>query len=80
MTLVTSDKKISSNRENAKKSSGPKSVDGKAEPLETRRVTELAIPVGAIAALRGDFETLALSIARASGAYRIVAVSGRSPA
>jgi hypothetical protein len=75
MTPVTSDKKISSNRENAKKSSGPKSVEGKSRAARNALRHGLAIPVGAIPALRGDIETLALSIARASGETTVTELS-----
>jgi len=67
MTPVTSDKKISSNRKNAQKSSGPRSAAGKSRAARNALRHGLAIPVGAIPALRSDIETLALSIASASG-------------
>ena len=64
---MTSDKKISSNRKNAKKSSGPKSAKGKSRAARNALRHGLAIPVGTVAGLRDDIETLALSIARAIG-------------
>ena len=64
---MTSDKKISSNRKNAQKSSGPKSAKGKSRAARNALRHGLAIPVGTIAGLRDDIETLALSIARAIG-------------
>src|SRR5437763_11376031 len=67
MTPVTSDKKISANRRNAQKSSGPKSAVGKSRAARNALRHGLAIPISTIAALRGDIEALALSIARATG-------------
>jgi hypothetical protein len=67
MTLVTSHKKISSNRRNAQKSSGPKSAAGKSRTARNALRHGLSIPVSAIAALRSDLETLALSIAQTAG-------------
>jgi len=67
MMPVTSDRKISSNRKNAQKSTGPKSVAGRRRIAQNALRHGLAIPVSTIAALRGDVETLASSIARATG-------------
>ena len=67
MMPVTSDRKISSNRKNAQKSTGPKSVAGRRRIAQNALRHGLAIPVSTIVALQGDIEALALSIARATG-------------
>src|SRR5437773_10463946 len=72
MIAVTSDKKISSNRKNAQKSSGPKSAAGKSRAAQNALRHGLAIPVSNIAALRSDIKTLALAIARASTGKEII--------
>jgi hypothetical protein len=64
---VPSDRKQSANRENAKKSSGPKSDAGKRRSSLNSFSHGLAIPVAKIAALRDDIEALALCLARAAG-------------
>ena len=68
---MSSDRRLAANRENARKSSGPKSGTGKRTSAQNSLRHGLAIPVRNIAALRGDTEKLALSIARASGQQTI---------
>ena len=76
---MVSDRKLSANRENAKKSSGPKSHRGKRRSARNALSHGLAVPIGTIAALRGDVETLALSIARANG-QEVISESSRQAA
>src|SRR5947209_8232696 len=64
---MISDRKLAANRENARRSSGPKTDIGKHWSAKNALRHGLAIPVKNIEALRGDIESLALSIARASG-------------
>ena len=72
---MTSDRKLAANQTNAKKSTGPKSDLGKYRSARNALSHGLAIPVGNIAALRSDIETLALSIARASGGKAVTELS-----
>ncbi len=64
---VVSDRKLTANRKNAKKSSGPKSKPGKRRSARNALSHGLAVPVGNVATLRSDIEALAMSIALASG-------------
>ena len=72
---MTSDIKVASNQENAKNSTGPKSDAGKRRAARNALSHGLAVPVSNIAALQSDIETLALSIARASGEKAITELS-----
>ena len=72
---MTSDLKVASNQKNAKNSTGPKSDAGKRRAARNALSHGLAVPVSNIAALQGDIETLALSIARASGERAITGLS-----
>src|SRR5437899_783652 len=67
MTTMTSDRKLAANQKNAKKSTGPKSNGGKHRSARNTLSHGLSIPVSGIAAMRGDIDDLALSIARAWG-------------
>jgi hypothetical protein len=64
---VTSDRKIASNRQNAKKSSGPRSAEGKSRAARNALRHGLAVPAGSIADLQSEIEVLARSIADAVG-------------
>jgi hypothetical protein len=68
---MVSDRKLAANRKNAKKSSGPKSETGKRRSARNALSHGLAVSIGNIAALRGEIETLALSIALANGRQAI---------
>jgi len=68
---MTSDRKLTANQKNAKKSTGPKSDVGKYRSARNALSHGLAIPVGNIAALRSDIEALALTSARANGGKAI---------
>jgi hypothetical protein len=72
---MTSDLKLASNRKNAKSSTGPKSDGGKYRSARNALSHGLAIPAKNIAALQSDIESLALSIARASGENTITELS-----
>jgi hypothetical protein len=72
---VTSDQKLSSNRKNAQKSTGPRSEAGKRRAARNALNHGLAIPVQTIPELRADIETLAMLIARASGEKAITELS-----
>jgi hypothetical protein len=72
---MTSDLKVASNQKNAKNSTGPKSDAGKRRAARNALSHGLAVPVSNIAALQSDIETLALSIARASGERAITELS-----
>jgi hypothetical protein len=72
---MTSDRMLAANQKNAKKSTGPKSNVGKYRSARNALSHGLAIPVGNIAALRSDIETLALIIARANGRKAITELS-----
>jgi hypothetical protein len=72
---MTSDRQLAANQKNAKKSTGPKSDASKHRSARNALSHGLTIPVGNIGALRGDIETLALSIARANGGKAITELS-----
>jgi hypothetical protein len=76
---MTSDQKRTSNRANAKKSTGPKSALGKQRAAQNALRHGLAIPVGSVAALQEGVERLALGIATASG-EKVVTASSRQAA
>src|ERR1700752_215774 len=63
---VTSDKRIASNRENARKSSGPRTSEGSRAARNALRHS-LAIPAVSIASLLSEIEVLARSIVPAGG-------------
>ena len=73
--MTTSDLKLASNRKNAKSSTGPKSDGGKYRSARNALSHGLAIPARNIAAMQSDIESLALSIARASGENAITELS-----
>ena len=72
---MTSDQKLSSNRKNAQKSTGPRSEAGKRRAARNALNHGLANPVQTIPELRADIETLAMMIARASGEKAITELS-----
>jgi hypothetical protein len=70
-----SDRKLSSNKENARKSTGPKTAGGKARAAQNAFTHGLAIPIQMIPEFRKDIEKLALMIARASGKDTVTELS-----
>lgn len=72
---MTSDRKLSSNRRNAAKSTGPKSVAGKRRSRRNAFSHGLAIPANADPALNDDISALARIIALASGKDDVTASS-----
>jgi hypothetical protein len=72
---MTSERKLTSNRKNAKNSTGPKSDEGKHRSARNALSHGLSIPVSGIPAMRGDIEDLALNIALANGEKSITELS-----
>jgi hypothetical protein len=75
---VTSGRKIAANRENAKKSCGPKSARGKRWSARNSLRHGLAIPIGSLPEVRNKIEQLALSIANANGFSSITELARRA--
>jgi hypothetical protein len=75
MTPEASARKLASNRANAKKATGPKSIRGKRRSARNALTHGLAVPVSNIASLQSDVQVLALIIARASGQTVITEIS-----
>ena len=67
MTAMASDRKLSANRKNAARSTGPKSAAGKQRSRRNALNHGLAIPAGADPALNDDIGALARIIALAGG-------------
>jgi hypothetical protein len=68
---MTSERKIAANRENAKKSTGPRSAAGRAASRRNARRHGLATGIGSDPALRDDIEILAKLLAQAGGRENI---------
>jgi hypothetical protein len=68
---MTSERKIAANRNNAKKSTGPRSEAGRAASRHNARRHGLATGIGSDPALRDDIEKLAKLLAQAGGAKNI---------
>jgi hypothetical protein len=64
---MASERKIAANRENAKKSTGPRTEVGRATSRQNARRHGLATAIGSDPAFRGDIEVLAGLLSRASG-------------
>jgi hypothetical protein len=72
---VITDRKLTANRLNAKKSTGPKSVGGKRNSAQNSLRHGLAVRVRNIADLQRDIKAIAFGIARASGSDEITEAS-----
>jgi hypothetical protein len=72
---MTSTRKLSSNRKNAQKSSGPKTDAGMHRAARNALKHGLAIPINTIPEFRKDIETLALMIAHAGGLKTVTELS-----
>jgi glutathione synthase/RimK-type ligase-like ATP-grasp enzyme len=68
---VTSDRKIITNRNNAKKSTGPRSVAGRAAARRNARRHGLAVAIGGDPAFHEDIEKLAMALSLASGTQNV---------
>jgi hypothetical protein len=68
---MTSERKIAANRNNAKKSTGPRTEAGRAKSRQNARRHGLATGIGSDPALRDDIEILAKLLSRASGRENI---------
>jgi hypothetical protein len=71
MTPMPSDRKITANRNNAKKSTGPRSKAGREASRRNARRHGLAIDIGADPAFHEDIEKLATVLSLASGAQKV---------
>src|SRR5271165_5733036 len=70
---MPSDRKITANRRNAKKSTGPRSVAGREAARRNARRHGLAVAIGGDPAFHDDIETLAKALSLASGAQQVSA-------
>ena len=68
---MTSERKITANRRNAKKSTGPRTEAGRATSRHNARRHGLATGIGSDPAFRDDIEVLAGLLSRASGRENI---------
>jgi hypothetical protein len=68
---VTSDRKIIANRNNAKKSTGPRSGAGRAAARQNARRHGLAVAIGGDPAFHEDIEKLAMALSLASGTQKV---------
>jgi glutathione synthase/RimK-type ligase-like ATP-grasp enzyme len=68
---VTSDRKIIANRNNAKKSTGPRSGAGRAAARRNARRHGLAVAIGGDPAFHEDIEKLAMALSLASGTQKV---------
>jgi hypothetical protein len=71
MTPMPSDRKITANRNNAKKSTGPRSKAGREAPRRNARRHGLATHIGADPAFREDIEKLAKALSLSSGTQEV---------
>jgi hypothetical protein len=68
---VTSDRKIAANRNNAKKSTGPRSVAGRESARRNARRHGLAVAIGGDPAFRENIEKLAMALSLARGTQNV---------
>jgi hypothetical protein len=68
---VTSDRKITANRNNAKKSTGPRSGAGRGAARRNARRHGLAVAIGGDPAFHEDIEKLAMALSFASGTQKV---------
>jgi hypothetical protein len=68
---MSSDRKITANRNNAKKSTGPRSKAGREASRRNARRHGLAIAIGADPAFHEDIEKLATVLSLSSGAQKV---------
>jgi hypothetical protein len=68
---MTSERKIAANRNNARKSTGPRTEAGRATSRQNARRHGLATGIGSDPAFRDDIEMLAALLSRASGRENI---------
>jgi hypothetical protein len=68
---MSSDRKITANRNNAKKSTGPRSKAGREASRRNARRHGLAIDIGADPAFHEDIEQLATVLSLSSGAQKV---------
>jgi hypothetical protein len=68
---VTSDRKITANRNNAKKSTGPRSGAGREAARRNARRHGLAVAIGGDPAFHEDIEKLAVALSLASGTQKV---------
>ena len=68
---MTSDRKIAANRNNAKKSTGPRSKAGREAPRRNALRHGLAIDIGADPAFHEDIEKLARALSLSSGTQKV---------
>jgi hypothetical protein len=72
---VTNDRKLATNRQNARRSTGPKSLVGKRNSSRNSLRHGLAVPARSVADLQEDIKAIARAIARASGRDEITEMS-----
>lgn len=68
---MTSDRKIIANRNNAKKSTGPRSVAGRESARRNARRHGLAVAIGGDPAFHEDIEKLAIALSLPSGTQKV---------
>ena len=68
---MPSDRKITANRNNAKKSTGPRSVAGREAARRNARRHGLAVAIGGDPAFQGDIEKLAKALSLSSGTQQV---------